>query len=66
MSLDPHFASSAYGLIAIAEMGLLALSVSVFAAAVGPPPGRWHTAHAWANFCSGFSFCGHIWTSCRC
>ena len=37
MSLDPHFASSAYGLIAIAEMGLLALSVSVFAAVVGPP-----------------------------
>lgn len=37
MSLDPHFASSAYGLIAIAEMGLLALSVSVFAAALGPP-----------------------------
>jgi hypothetical protein len=37
MSLDPHFASSAYGLIAIAEMGLLALSVSVFAATLGPP-----------------------------
>jgi len=37
MSLDPRFASSAYGLIAIAEMGLLALSVSVFAAALGPP-----------------------------
>lgn len=38
MSLDPRFASSAYGLIAIAEMGLLALSVSVFAAVVVPPP----------------------------
>ena len=38
MSLDPHFASSVYGLIAIAEMGLLALSVSVFAAVLGPPP----------------------------
>jgi hypothetical protein len=38
MSLDPQFASSAYGLIAIAEMGLLALSVSMFAAVVGPPP----------------------------
>ena len=37
MSLDPHFASSVYGLIAIAEMGLLALSVSVFAAVLGPP-----------------------------
>lgn len=37
MSLDPRFASSAYGLIAIAEMGLLALSVSVFAVVVGPP-----------------------------
>jgi hypothetical protein len=35
MSLDPDFASSAYGLIAIAEMGLLALSVSLFAAVVG-------------------------------
>ena len=38
MSLDPHFASSAYGLIAIAEMGLLALSVSIFAAVIGEPP----------------------------
>jgi hypothetical protein len=37
MSLDPHFASSAYGLIAIAEMGLLALSVSMFAAVLGAP-----------------------------
>jgi hypothetical protein len=31
MSLDPQFASSIYGLIAIAEMGLLALAVSMFA-----------------------------------
>ncbi|MGA7385998.1 MAG: hypothetical protein WBW81_15290 [Methylocella sp.] len=38
MSLDSRFASSAYGLIAIAEMGLLALSVSVFAAVIGEPP----------------------------
>ncbi|MGH6849359.1 MAG: hypothetical protein ACREDD_02730 [Methylocella sp.] len=38
MSLDPHFVSSAYGLIAIAEMGLLALSVSIFAAVTGEPP----------------------------
>ena len=38
MSLDPRFASSAYGLIAIAEMGLLALSVSVFAAVLVPRP----------------------------
>jgi hypothetical protein len=37
MSLDPHFASSAYGLIAIAEMGLLALSVSICAAVIGQP-----------------------------
>ncbi len=37
MSLDPHFASSAYGLIAIAEMGLLALSVSTLAVVAGPP-----------------------------
>ena len=37
MSLDPQFASSAYGLIAIAEMGLLALSVSLFAAVLGTP-----------------------------
>jgi hypothetical protein len=36
MSLDPDFASSAYGLIAISEMGLLALSVSLFAAVLGP------------------------------
>lgn len=38
MSLEPQFASSAYGLITIAEMGLLALSVSIFAAALGSPP----------------------------
>jgi hypothetical protein len=38
MSLEPLFASSAYGLIAIAEMGLLALSVSIFAAVIGEPP----------------------------
>jgi hypothetical protein len=36
MSLDPQFASSAYGLIAIAEMGLLALAVSMFAATFNP------------------------------
>lgn len=38
MSLDPRFASSVYGLVAIAEMGLLALAVSMFAAAIGTPP----------------------------
>jgi len=38
MSLDPQFASSVYGLIAIAQMGLFALSVSLLAAAVGLPP----------------------------
>jgi hypothetical protein len=38
MSLDPEFASSVYGLIAIAQMGLFALSVALFAAAVGLPP----------------------------
>jgi hypothetical protein len=38
MSLDPRFVSSVYGLIEISEMGLLALSVSVFAAALGLPP----------------------------
>lgn len=32
MSLDPYFASSVYGLITIADMGLLALAVSIFAA----------------------------------
>jgi len=32
MSLDPRFASSIYGLIALAEMGLLALAVAMFAA----------------------------------
>lgn len=34
MSLDPHYASSVYGLIAIAEMGLLALSVAMFSVAL--------------------------------
>ena len=38
MSLDPRFVSSVYGMIEISEMGLLALSVSVFAAALGLPP----------------------------
>jgi hypothetical protein len=38
MSLDPHFASSVYGLVTIAEMGLLALAVSMFAATIGMPP----------------------------
>ena len=36
MSLDPQFASSAYGLIALSQMGLFALSVSLFSAAFGP------------------------------
>lgn len=38
MSLDPQFASSVYGLLAIARMGLFALSISLFAAAIGLPP----------------------------
>ena len=38
MSLDPRFVSSVYGMIEISEMGLMALSVSVFAAALGLPP----------------------------
>ena len=38
MSLDPRFVSSVYGMIEISEMGLLALSVSIFAAALGLPP----------------------------
>jgi len=36
MSLDPQFVSSIYGLIAITEMGLLALAVSMFAASFNP------------------------------
>jgi hypothetical protein len=36
MSLDPHFASSSYGMIAGAESGLLAASVCVLAAALDP------------------------------
>ena len=35
-SLDPHFASSSYGMIAGAESGLLALAVCVLAAALDP------------------------------
>ncbi|MDB6088511.1 MAG: hypothetical protein JWN85_1295 [Gammaproteobacteria bacterium] len=38
MSLDPQFNSSVYGLMAMVGMGLLALSVSLLAAAVGSPP----------------------------
>lgn len=34
MSLDPHFISSDYGMIAAAEAGLLALSICVFASAL--------------------------------
>jgi hypothetical protein len=37
MSLDPHFSSSSYGMLAAAEAGLLALSVCVLLATVGPP-----------------------------
>jgi len=36
-SLDPHFDSSVYGLITMAEMGLFALSVAVFAASLVIP-----------------------------
>lgn len=38
MSLDPEFASSTFGLIEGARMGLFALSVSLLAAALGAPP----------------------------
>jgi hypothetical protein len=37
MSLDPHFSSSVYGMMAAAADALLALSVCVLFAAVGPP-----------------------------
>jgi hypothetical protein len=37
MSLDPHFSSSDYGMMAAAEAGLLALSVCVLLATIGPP-----------------------------
>jgi hypothetical protein len=37
MSLDPHFSSSDYGMIAAAEAGLLGLSMCVLFAAMGPP-----------------------------
>lgn len=40
MSLDPRFASSVYGLVEIAAMGLFALSVSILAAAIALPPAR--------------------------
>jgi hypothetical protein len=40
MALDPQFASSVYGLVAIAAMGLLALSVSLLVAALAMPPGE--------------------------
>jgi hypothetical protein len=43
MSLDPHFDSSVYGLITVAETGLFALAVAVFAAAlaeIGAPDVR--------------------------
>jgi hypothetical protein len=35
MSLDPQFNSSVYGLIAMSEMGLFALSIAILAAALG-------------------------------
>jgi hypothetical protein len=38
MSLEPHFVSSDYGLVAIVGMGLFALSISAFAAAIAQPP----------------------------
>jgi hypothetical protein len=39
MSLEPHFVSSDFGLIAIAGMGLFALSISACAAAISQRPG---------------------------
>jgi hypothetical protein len=36
MSLDPHFVSSDYGMIAAAEAGLFALSICVFASTLNP------------------------------
>ncbi len=38
MSLDPRFSSSVYGLIAIAEAGLFALAVAIFARVLGDLP----------------------------
>ncbi|MBO0732879.1 MAG: hypothetical protein J2P49_00880 [Methylocapsa sp.] len=38
MSMEPHFVSSDYGLITIVGMGLFALSISAFAAAIAQPP----------------------------
>jgi hypothetical protein len=38
MSLDPQFASSAYGMVQISAMGLFALAVCVLAAAIALPP----------------------------
>jgi len=37
LSLDPRFTSSVYGLITIAEMGLFALALAIFAAACAEP-----------------------------
>ncbi len=36
MSLDPHFSSNDYGMMAVAEAALLSLSVCVLLAAIGP------------------------------
>jgi hypothetical protein len=40
MSLDPRFNSSVYGLIAMSEMGLFALSIAMLAAALSTTDGR--------------------------
>ncbi len=40
MSLDPEFASSVYGLVEMAEMGLFALAVSLLAAVAAPASER--------------------------
>ena len=37
LSLDPHFNSSAFGMIAVAESGLFALSVTILATLLGGP-----------------------------
>lgn len=40
LSLDPRFASSVFGMMAIAEMALTALSIAIFLAAIAEPPDR--------------------------
>ena len=65
MSLDPHFSSSDYGMMAAAADALLALSVCVLFADVGPPVSP-DMLNDLGGCCKACWCCGRISISCSC